>query len=424
MPESPQESEAQESGEGRVAPSAPPPRKRGSRLSSLIWAGVVILILVGIAWFVHSRTPQDRRANRSTSVSVVTAPVQRGDLPVTLNALGTVTPLATVTVKTQINGRLVSIGFREGQIVKAGDFLALVDPRPYEIALEQAQGQLVRDTALLHDAQIDLARYRTLATQDSIPQQQLDTQEYLVRQYEGTVRSDEAMVKNARLNVEYCHIVSPVSGRVGLRQVDQGNYVQPSDPNGVVVITQLQPISVIFTLPEDNVPTVMKRLASGASLPVTAYDRAVTTKLAAGTLLTVDNQIDTTTGTVKLRAQFDNADNSLFPNQFVTALLLVDTLKGANLLPAAAVQRGAPGTFVYVVNSERVVGLRPVKLGPSDGERVAVMSGVTPGEQVVVDGADKLRDGAKVTLGNEQGGTGTAPAATASDSQRRSRTKK
>src|SRR5580704_2364780 len=420
MTESSQESPGQESLPGGVAPR---PRKRGSRLSSLIWAGVVILILVGIPWFVHSRTPQDRRATRSTSVSVVTAPVQQGDLPVTLNALGTVAPLATATVKTQISGRLMSIGFQEGQIVKAGDFLALIDPRPYEIALEQAQGQLVRDTALLHDAQIDLARYRTLMAQDSIPQQQLDTQEYLVRQYEGTVRSDEAMVKNARLNVEYCHIVSPVSGRVGLRQVDQGNYVQPSDPSGVVVITQLQPISVIFTLPEDNVPTVMKRLATGASLPVTAYDRALTTKLAVGTLLTVDNQIDTTTGTVKLRAQFDNRDNGLFPNQFVTALLLVDTLKGATLVPTAAVQRGAPGTFVYVVNSERLVGLRPVKLGPTDGDRVAVLSGAKPGEQVVVDGADKLRDGAKVTLASEQGATGTG-AASSPDGQRPSRNKK
>lgn len=420
MTESSQESPGQESLPGGVTPR---PRKRGSRLSSLIWAGVVILILVGIAWFVHSRTPPDRRATRSTSVSVVTAPVQQGDLPVTLNALGTVAPLATVTVKTQISGRLMSIGFQEGQIVKAGDFLALIDPRPYEIALEQAQGQLVHDTALLHDAQIDLARYRTLMAQDSIPQQQLDTQEYLVRQYEGTVRSDEAMVKNARLNVEYCHIVSPVSGRVGLRQVDQGNYVQPSDPSGVVVITQLQPISVIFTLPEDNVPTVMKRLATGASLPVTAYDRALTTKLAVGTLLTVDNQIDTTTGTVKLRAQFDNRDNGLFPNQFVTALLLVDTLKGATLVPTAAVQRGAPGTFVYVVNSERLVGLRPVKLGPTDGDRVAVLSGANPGEQVVVDGADKLRDGAKVTLASEQGATGTGAAASP-DGQGRSRNKK
>ena len=397
---------AQETPEGRVAPSAPSPRKRGSRLSSFVWAGVVILVLAGIAWFVHSRQPQDRRPNRSTSVSVVTAAVQQGDLPVTLNALGTVTPLATVTVKTQISGRLVQIGFQEGQIVKAGDFIALVDPRPYEIALEQAQGQLVRDTALLHDAQIDLARYRTLMAQDSIPQQQLDTQEYLVRQYEGTVKTDEAMVRNAQLNLDYCHIVSPVTGRVGLRQVDQGNYVQTSDPNGLVVITQLQPISVIFTLPEDNVPAIMKRLGAGATLSVTAYDRALTTQLATGKLLTVDNQIDTTTGTVKLRAQFDNRDYGLFPNQFVTALLLVDTLKAATLVPSAAVQRGAPGTFVYVVNGERVVALRPVKLGPTDGQNVAVMSGLSTGEQVVIDGADKLRDGAKVTLASETGGRG------------------
>jgi multidrug efflux system membrane fusion protein len=421
MTESPPES----NGGQASAASAPRPRARGSRLASLGWGGVVVILLAGGAWFIHSRAPQDRRTGRgnATAASVVTAAVQQGDLPVTLNALGTVTPLATVTVKTQINGRLVAISFQEGQIVKAGDFLAQVDPSPYQIALDQAQGQLVRDTALLHDAQIDVARYRTLASQDSIPQQQLDTQEYLVRQYEGTVKSDEAMVNNARLNLEYCHIAAPVSGRVGLRQVDQGNYVQTSDPNGIVVITQLQPISVIFTLPEDNVPAIMKRLDAGAALPVTAYDRALTTKLAVGTLLTLDNQIDTTTGTVRLRAQFDNRDNRLFPNQFVTTLLLVETLKGATLLPGAAVQRGAPGTFVYVVSSERVVSLRPVKLGPTDGERVAVESGVTPGEQVVVDGADKLRDGAKVTLASDQGDSTTAPDRAPPDGQRRSRRK-
>ena len=391
------------------ATPAPPPRPHGSRFASLLWGGGVVLLLAGVAWFVHSRTPPDPRAGRGTaSVSVVTAPVVQGDLPVTLNALGTVSPLATVTVKTQIAGRLVAIGFQEGQIVKVGDFLAEVDPRPYQIALDQAHGQLVRDTALLHNAQIDLTRYRTLAEQDSIPQQQADTQAYLVHQYEGTVKSDQAMVDNARLNLEYCHIVAPVSGRVGLRQVDQGNYVQTSDPNGIVVITQLQPISVIFTLPEDNLPAVMSRLTA-ATLPVTAYDRALVTKLAEGKLRTVDNQIDTTTGMVRLRAEFDNRDNRLFPNQFVTALLLVDTLKGATLVPSAAVQRGAPGTFVYVVDGERVVHLQPVKLGPTDGERVAVLSGATVGAQVVVDGADKLRDGAKVTLASDAGRAGGAP---------------
>jgi multidrug efflux system membrane fusion protein len=390
-----------------------------------MWGGAAVLALAGIAWLVHSRAPQSAGTGRRNlaSVSVVTAPVVQGDLPVTLNALGTVTPLATVTVKTQINGRLVTIGFQEGQIVQAGDFLAEVDPRPYRIALEQAQGQLVRDTALLHDAQIDLARYRTLAEQDSIPQQQADTQAYLVRQYEGTVKSDEALVDSARLNLEYCHIVAPVSGRVGLRQVDQGNYVQTSDPGGIVVITQLQPISVIFTLPEDNVPTVMGRLGVGATLPVTAYDRALTAKLATGTLRTVDNQIDTTTGTVRLRAQFDNRDGRLFPNQFVTAVLLVDTLKGAILVPSAAVQRGAPGTFVYAVDGERVVHLQPVKLGPTDGERVAVLSGASVGAQVVVDGADKLRDGATVTLASEPGRAGAPPDRAPPDAARRGRRK-
>jgi len=402
-------------GEAAAAPAAPP-RGRGRRLLGFLVSIVLIaLVMGGVVWFVRSRAQQAAQTGRRNqgSVSVVTAPLQRGDLPVTLNALGTVTPLATVTVKTQIAGRLMSLGFQEGQIVKAGDFLAQIDPRPYQVALEQAEAQLVRDTALLNDARIDLARYRTLAAQDSIPRQQLDTQEYLVHQYEGTVKADEATVGGARLNLDYCHIVAPVGGRVGLRQVDQGNYVQTSDPNGIVVITQLQPISVIFTLPEDNIPAIVQRLGAGAKLAVTAYDRALTTKLATGTLSTVDNQIDTTTGTVRLRAQFDNRDDHLFPNQFVTALLLVDTLKNAVLAPSAAIQRGAPGTFVYVVNDQRIVNLRPVKLGPTDGERVAVASGANPGEQVVVDGADKLRDGARVTLASEatEGGeSGTAPA--------------
>ena len=400
-------------------------RPRRSRLASLLWGGAVVLVLAGTAWFLHSRAPQERRTGRGNAppVSVVTTVVQRGDLPVTLNALGTVTPLATVTVKTQIAGRLVAIGFREGQLVRAGDFLAQVDPRPYEIALEQAEGQLARDRALLHDARLDLVRYRTLAREDSIPQQQLDTQEDLVHQYEGTVQADQAALASARLNLDYCRIVAPVAGRVGLRQVDQGNYVQTSDPAGVVVITQLQPISVIFTLPEDHVPTVMSRLKAGATLLVTAYDRALTTKLATGTLMTVDNQIDTTTGTVRLRAQFDNRDERLFPNQFVTTLLLVDTLKGATLVPTAAIQRGAPGTFLYVVDGERVVHLRPVKLGPTDGERVAVEGGPTPGEQVVIDGADKLRDGARVTLARDQGRATIGPDRAPPDGAHRGRRK-
>ena len=392
----------------------------------MTWAGVTILLVAGIVWFVHARVQQSEQTDRRSrpSVPVVTAPVSTGDLPVTLTELGTVTPLATVTVKTQINGRLVSVGFQEGQLVKTGDFLAQIDPRPYQIALEQAEGQLVRDTALLSDARIDVERYRTLAAQDSIPRQQLDTQEYLVHQDEGIVKADQATIDSAKLNLEYCRIVAPLAGRLGLRQIDPGNYVQTSDAGGIVVITQLEPISVIFTVPEDNVSAIVARLNAGAKLPVIAYDRALTTKLATGVLTTLDNQIDTTTGTVRLRAQFDNRDNRLFPNQFVTTILVLDTLKNATVVPSAAVQRGAPGTFVYVVNDDRVVNLRPVKLGPTDGDRVAVTSGVNAGERVVVDGADKLRNGAQVTLATEPNGpSGAAGArrAAGDDGARRSR---
>ncbi|HYM02153.1 MAG TPA: efflux RND transporter periplasmic adaptor subunit, partial [Stellaceae bacterium] len=238
----------------------------------------------------------------------------------------------------------------------------------------------------------------------SIAVQQRDTQEYLVRQYEGTVKSDQAQVDNAKLNVAYCHIVAPVSGRVGLRQVDPGNYVQASDPNGLVVLTQMKPISVIFTIPQDNLPAVAKRFAGGTKLTVTAFDRDQTTKLATGYLLTLDNQIDTSTGTVKLRAQFDNTDEVLFPNQFVNVQLLVDTLRGVTIVPTAAIQRGAPGTFVYMLKSDDTVGVQVVKVGPSDGERVAILNGLTPGDKVVVDGTDKLKDGAKVSVSGAEGG--------------------
>jgi len=379
----------------------------------VIWAGVTLLLVAGIVWFVHARVQQSEQHDHRSrpSVPVVTAPVSTGDLPVTLTELGTVTPLATVTVKTQINGRLVSVGFQEGQLVRTGDFLAQIDPRPYQIALEQAEGQLVRDTALLSDARIDVERYRTLAAQDSIPRQQLDTQEYLVHQDEGIVKADQATIDSVKLNLEYCRIVAPLAGRLGLRQIDPGNYVQTSDAGGIVVITQLEPISVIFTVPEDNVSAIVARLNAGAKLPVIAYDRALTTKLATGALTTLDNQIDTTTGTVRLRAQFDNRDNRLFPNQFVTTILVLDTLKNATVVPSAAVQRGAPGTFVYVVNDDRVVNLRPVKLGPTDGDRVAVTSGVNAGERVVVAGADKLRNGAQVTLATEPNGPSGAAGA-------------
>ncbi len=329
---------------------------------------------------------------------VVSALVERGDMPVSLTQLGTVTPLAMVTVKTQISGYLMQVGFKEGQMVNKGDFLAQIDPRPYQVALEQAQAQLAKDQALLKNAQLDLQRYNTLVAQNSIAKQTRDTQTSLVAQYQATVQADQAQIDAQKLNLTYCRIVSPVIGRVGLRQVDAGNYVQTSDPNGIVVVTQLQPISVIFTLPEDKLPEVMKRVRAGAVLPVTAYDRTGATELAKGKLDTVDNQIDPTTGTVKLRAMFDNEQEILFPNQFVNIKLLVNTMHDTAVVPSSAVQRGAPGTFVYVVKPDRTVAVQKVKLGPTDGQHIAILSGLQPGESVVIDGTDRLRDGGKVMV--------------------------
>jgi membrane fusion protein, multidrug efflux system len=381
----------------------------------LLWLLLGMAIIGGLAWIIlrpHAPATRSGRAT-ATSMPVVAATATAGDMPVLLNALGTVTPLATVTVRTQINGQLVEIGFREGQEVNKGDFLAEIDPRPYQAALDNAQGTLVRDQAQLENAKRDLARYTKLVAENSIAQQQRDTQEALVKQLTGTVASDQAQVDNAKLNLAYCRIVAPVGGRIGLRQVDVGNYVQVSDANGIAVITQLKPISVIFTLPEDTLPQILKRLNAGAQLPVTALDRGGKATLATGVLTTLDNQIDTSTGTFKLRAQFDNGDEILFPNQFVNTQLLVDTLHGAILVPNAAIQRGAPGTFVYVIGTDNTVTVRPVKLGPGDANRVAIDDGLAADDRVVVDGADKLRDGAKVTLPAEGGNTKatSAPAA-------------
>lgn len=388
----------------RVPGSQPgAPIKVRRRWRVVVWGVLITLLLGTLGWVIfrpQAVPPQGRggRFGANGPMPVVAMEAEKGDIAVTLNALGTVTPLATVTVKTQIAGQLTQVAFQEGQMVKAGDFLAQIDPRPYQLALSQYQGQLQRDQALLRDAELNLARYKTLVAQDSIARQTLDTQDALVQQYRGTVETDQALVNNAKLNLVYCHIVAPVTGRVGLRQVDPGNYVQTSDSSGIVVITQMQPITVLFTLPEDNLPAVMKRLHAGASLAVTAFDRGQTTQLATGQLVTVDNQIDTTTGTIKLRAQFDNRDEMLFPNQFVNTRLLVDTLKDAIVIPTSAVQRGAPGTYVYLVKPDNTVTVRPVKLGPSAGERVAIVSGIEPGDKVVVDGGDKLREGAQITL--------------------------
>ena len=344
----------------------------------------------------HGRGGAGAFANQPQPVHVATA--TQGDMPVVLTALGTVTPLATVTVQTQLSGTLQTVAFQEGQMVKKGDLLAQIDPRPYQISLENAEGALARDQALLQTARLDLKRYQTLLAQDSIASQQVDTQASLVQQYEGTVKSDQANIDTYKLDLIYARITAPVSGRVGLRQVDPGNYVTPSLTNGIVVITQLQPISVIFTASEDNLPQIMKQVQTGAKLSVTAYDRSNTTSLEGGTLETLDNQIDTTTGTLKLRAMFKNDDNLLFPNQFVNARLLVDTIHDAVIVPTSAVLNGSMGQFVYVVKPDNTVTVRPVKIGPVDGERTSIASGLQAGERVVIDGSDRLKEGAKITI--------------------------
>jgi len=388
-----------------------------------VWGVLIVALLGTLGWVIfRPQVAAPARTGRfgagTGPMPVVAVAAAKGDIAISLNALGTVTPLATVTVKTQIAGQLTQVAFQEGQTVRAGDFLAQIDPRPYQLSLAQYEGQLQRDQALLKAAEVDLARYKTLVAQDSIARQTLDTQDALVQQYRGTVETDQAQVNNAKLNLVYCHIVAPVTGRVGLRQVDPGNYVQTSDTNGIVVITQMQPITVLFTLPEDNLPAVVKRLHAGASLGVTVFDRGQTTQLATGRLVTFDNQIDTTTGTVKLRAQFDNRDEMLFPNQFVNTQLLVDTLKDATVIPTSAVQRGAPGTYVYLVKPDNTVTVRTITLGPAAGERVAIVSGIEPGDKVVVDGGDKLREGAQVTLPTAKAETPeAAPPAAADDHQ-------
>jgi membrane fusion protein, multidrug efflux system len=330
--------------------------------------------------------------------TVRVAPVIEGDMPLTIDALGTVTPFETVTIRTQIAGTLQTVGFTEGQTVKQGDFIAQIDPRPYEAALAQAQGQLAKDQALLSQAQGDLVRFQQLAKQDSIAMQQVADQISLVAQDKAAIAADQAMVKTAELNVAYTHIVSPVTGRVGLRLVDPGNYLQPSDASGIVVITQIDPISVVFTTPESNLQRISARLNAGAKIPVTVLDRDNVHPLATGTLTTFDSQIDVTTGTIRMRSTFDNPNGVLFPNQFVNVRLLVDTMTGATLAPNPAIQLGASGDFVYLLNDDLTVSKRDVATGPTDGKHTVITSGLKAGNKVVIDGVDRLRDGAKVKV--------------------------
>jgi multidrug efflux system membrane fusion protein len=393
--------------EVRPAPEPPGTRPAGKPARrSWWWRALWILILLAAAvelglWFAGRQSGAPAAATRAqtaaASIQVGVATVTTGDVPVILDELGTVTPLATDTVKSQVSGHITDIKFQEGQIVQKGDLLIVIDVRPFTIALESAQATLAHDQALLANARVDLARFQKLMQQDSVAAQTLDTQRFLVTQDEATVQLDQAAVDNAKLNLDYCHITAPITGRIGLRQVDLGNFVTAGS-DALVVIAQIQPITVVFALPEDNLPAVMKQLQAGAVLPATAYDRSMTTKIATGQLLTLDNQIDTTTGTVKLKAEFDNKDQGLFPNQFVNIRLLVSTLTGVPVVPRAAVLNGAPGDYVYLVQPGDTVAIRPVKLGPADGERVSIESGLVAGDRVVVDGTDRLRDGAKINI--------------------------
>ena len=360
--------------------------------------GGIVLLLLAFGGCQSANSSKDKQALAATTRSVpvgVSSAVQQ-DMPVYLTGLGSVTAYNTVSLKSRVDGQLLQVNFREGQQVNKGDLLALIDPRPYQVQLASAQAQLFKDQASLRDAQLNYQRYKDLLNQSgAMSQQQVDTQKSTADQFEGAVRADQAAIDNAKLQLDYCHITAPVAGRIGLRLVDVGNIVHASDTNPMLVITQLQPISVIFTLPEDSLPSVVKRMRSG-TLTVDAFDRDDKAKLATGTLLTIDNQIDQTTGTDRLKATFDNKDGALFPNQFVNIHLLLDVRKNSTIVPSVAVQRGPQGNFVYVVKADKTVEARTVTVALTQSNLSAIDSGLQVGEVVVTDGQDKLQNGAKV----------------------------
>jgi len=372
-----------------------------------VWLAVVILLGVGIYFFARRGGGAKSGSSPSASagartrgfgaIPVVAARARKSDIGVYLPCLGAVTPIYTVTVNSRVDGQLMKVYYQEGDVVRQGDPLVEIDPRPYAVMLTQAEGQRIKDQALLDNARIDLARYQTLLTQNAVPEQQVATQKALVAQYEGAVKTDQGQIDSAKLDLVYCHITAPITGRVGLRLVDPGNIVHAADTNGLLVITQVQPISVIFTLAEDQLPTVVQKMRAGRRLRVDIYDHAMTTKIATGSLATLDNQIDQTTGTVKLRAIFDNQDKALFPNQFVNARLLVEEKHGVTLLSTAAIQRNSQMTYVYVVRPDSTVTVRPVAVGTTEGDQSEITSGLAPGEAVVMTGVDKLQEGSKVS---------------------------
>jgi multidrug efflux system membrane fusion protein len=403
-------------------PGLPPPSPanrrphwRNARAIAIV-IGIAVLLGVGLTFCARQSGPAagggggGRAGSGSGGRPAVTVAISKatlGSIPIEFTALGTVTPLATVDVIPRVSGMLDKVAFSEGQMVRAGQLLVQIDPRPFEVALDQAQAQLLHDQALLVDARLDLTRYATLAKQDSIAGQTVDTQAALVKQDEATVKADEAAVANAHLNLSFAHITSPVSGRVGLRQIDAGNQITAYATTPIAVVTEVSPISVEFSLPEDNIPAVMRNArAGGHGLPVTVFDRDGGTAIAQGTLETLDNVIDTTTGTVKARAQFANTDGALFPSQFVNVTLLVNTLENQVIVPTTAVRHGPQGDFVWVMQPGQTVKNRPVKVGPGTPETVSIVSGLQAGETVITEGGDRLRDGAKVVLPGQHGGAG------------------